>query len=173
MKAVILCGGLGTRLAEETELKPKPMVEIGGRPILWNILKHYAHYGFREFALALGYKSDFLKRYFLESYHLESNLTVHLDKGQVNAHEQEREDRLVHLVDTGDKTQTGGRVKRLTHLLDNETFMLTYGDGVCNVNLQRLLDFHSAHGKLATVTPPMVNVCFIDLTGVWCNDKRH
>lgn len=152
MKAVILCGGLGTRLAEETELKPKPMVEVGGRPILWHILKLYAHHGIREFALALGYKGDCIKRYFLESYHLESNLTIHLGKGKVDAHDQEREDWIVHLVDTGTQTQTGGRVKRLAHLLDNETFMLTYGDGVSNVNLQKLLAFHRAHGKLATVT---------------------
>jgi glucose-1-phosphate cytidylyltransferase len=152
MKAVILCGGLGTRLAEETELKPKPMVEVGGRPILWHILKLYAHHGIREFALALGYKGDCIKRYFIESYHLESNLTIYLGKGKVDAHDQEREDWIVHLVDTGMQTQTGGRVKRLAHLLDTETFMLTYGDGVSNVNIQKLLAFHRAHGKLATVT---------------------
>lgn len=152
MKAVILCGGLGTRLSEETELKPKPMVEVGGRPILWHILKHYAHYGFKEFALALGYKGEYIKRFFLEYYHLDSNLTVHLGKGHADAHEQKREDWVVHLVDTGTQTQTGGRIKRLAHLLGNETFMLTYGDGVSNVSLTRLLEFHRAHGKLATVT---------------------
>ena len=152
MKAVILCGGLGTRLSEGTDLRPKPMVEVGGRPILWHILKHYAHYGFNEFALALGYKGECIKRFFLEYYHLDSNLTVHLSKGRAEAHEGKREDWVVHLVDTGTQTQTGGRLKRLTHLLGNETFMLTYGDGVSNVNFTRLLEFHRAHGKLATVT---------------------
>lgn len=152
MKVVILCGGLGTRLSEETELKPKPLVEIGGRPILWHILKLYAHHGFKEFALALGYKGDSIKRFFLEYYHLDSNLTVNLGKGRVEAHEREHEDWIVHMVDTGNQTQTGGRVKRLAHLLDNETFMMTYGDGVANVDLRKLLEFHRAHGKLATVT---------------------
>jgi glucose-1-phosphate cytidylyltransferase len=152
MKVVILCGGLGTRLAEETELKPKPMVEIGGRPVLWHILKMYAHYGFKEFALALGYKGEYIKRFFLEYYHLDSNLTVHLNKGEARVHDRDREDWVVHLVDTGNQTQTGGRIKRLAHLLDGETFMLTYGDGVSNVNLRQLLDFHRSHGKLATVT---------------------
>ena len=152
MKTVILCGGLGTRLSEGTDLRPKPMVEVGGRPILWHILKHYAHYGFNEFALALGYKGECIKRFFLEYYHLDSNLTVHLSKGRAEAHEGKREDWVVHLVDTGTQTQTGGRLKRLTHLLGNETFMLTYGDGVSNVNFTRLLEFHRAHGKLATVT---------------------
>jgi len=152
MKVVILCGGLGTRLSEETELKPKPLVEIGGRPILWHILKLYAHHGFKEFALALGYKGDSIKRFFLEYYHLDSNLTVNLSKGEARAHEREHEDWIVDLIDTGNQTQTGGRIKRLAHLLDGETFMLTYGDGLSNVNLRRLLEFHRAHGKLATVT---------------------
>jgi glucose-1-phosphate cytidylyltransferase len=152
MKVVILCGGLGTRLSEETELKAKPMVEIGGRPILWHILKHYAHYGFKEFALALGYKGESIKRYFLEYYHLDSNLTVHLSKGEARAHDHGREDWTVHLVDTGSQTQTGGRLMRLSPLLDGKTFMMTYGDGVSNVDLRRLAEFHRAHGKLATVT---------------------
>jgi glucose-1-phosphate cytidylyltransferase len=152
MKVVILCGGLGTRLSEETELKAKPMVEIGGRPILWHILKHYAHYGFKEFGLALGYKGESIKRFFLEYYHLDSNLTVHLSKGEARAHEHDREDWIVHLVDTGSQTQTGGRLKRMAHLLDRKTFMMTYGDGVSNVDLRQLVEFHRAHGKLATVT---------------------
>jgi glucose-1-phosphate cytidylyltransferase len=152
MKVVILCGGSGSRLAEETELKPKPMVEIGGRPILWHILKHYAHYGFNEHVLALGYKGEQIKQYFMEYYHLSSNLTVHLAKGRAEAHDQQREDWTVHLVDTGHQTQTGGRIKRLAALLDNETFLMTYGDGVSNVDLKRLLEFHRAHNKLATVT---------------------
>lgn len=152
MKVVILCGGFGSRLAEETELKPKPMIEIGGRPILWHILKHYAHYGFKEHVLALGYKGEAIKRFFLEYYHLSSSLTLNLAKGQANAHDQEREDWTVHLVDTGNQTQTGGRIKRLGSLIGNETFMMTYGDGVSNVDLKRLLEFHRAHKKLATVT---------------------
>ncbi len=153
MKVVILCGGLGTRLSEETELKPKPMVEIGGRPILWHILKHYAHYGFNEFALALGYKGEVIKRYLLEYYYLSSSLTVQLDEGKATAHQhKERENWRVHLVDTGNQTQTGGRLKRLAVLLEQETFMMTYGDGVSNVNLRKLLEFHRSHKKLATVT---------------------
>lgn len=152
MKVVILCGGLGTRLAEETELKPKPMVEIGGRPILWHILKHYSHYGYREFALALGYKGEVIKRYFLEFHNLDSDLTINLATGQAISHDRERENWIVHLIDTGNQTQTGGRIKRLTPLLKGETFMLTYGDGVSNVDLHRLLEFHRAHGRLATVT---------------------
>jgi glucose-1-phosphate cytidylyltransferase len=152
MKAVILCGGLGSRLAEETEIKPKPMVEIGGRPILWHILKCYAHYGFKEHILALGYKGDVIKQFFLDYYHLSGSLTVYLGKGQAIAHDGDRENWTVHLVDTGTQTQTGGRIKRLTELIGKETFMLTYGDGVCNVDLRKLLEFHRAHGKLATVT---------------------
>jgi glucose-1-phosphate cytidylyltransferase len=153
MKVVILCGGLGTRLSEETELKPKPMVEIGGRPILWHILKHYAHYGFNEFALALGYKGEVIKRYLLEYYYLSSSLTIQLDKGKATAHQhKERENWRVHLVDTGNQTQTGGRLKRLSELIGQETFMMTYGDGVSNVNLTKLLEFHRSHKKLATVT---------------------
>ncbi len=152
MKVVILCGGLGTRLSEETELKPKPMVEIGERPILWHILKHYAYYGFNEFALALGYKGEIIKRFFLEHYYLSSSLSVQLAKGQATAHDKDREDWLVHLVDTGSQTQTGGRLKRLQGLIGQETFMMTYGDGVSNVDLKRLLEFHRSHKKLATVT---------------------
>jgi len=153
MKVVILCGGLGTRLSEETELKPKPMVEIGGRPILWHILKHYAHYGFNEFALALGYKGEVIKRYLLEYYYLSSSLTVQLDEGKAVAHQdKQRENWKVHLVDTGHSTQTGGRLKRLSELIGQETFMVTYGDGVSNVDLNRLLAFHRSHKRLATVT---------------------
>lgn len=152
MKVIILCGGFGTRLSEETELRPKPMVEIGGRPILWHIMRGYANYGFKEFVLALGYKGEVIKRYFLDYYHLQSNLTVSLAVGAVTAHDGEREEWLVHLVDTGLTTQTGGRVKRLARWLGQETFMLTYGDGVCDANLANLLSFHRAHGKLATVT---------------------
>lgn len=152
MKVVILAGGLGTRLREETEIRPKPMVEIGGRPILWHIMKHYAHYGFREFVIGLGYKGDIIKRYFVEYYTLNSSMTVSLASGKVEVHDGEREDWVVHLVDTGLDTLTGGRVKRLEPWLKGEAFMVTYGDGVADVDLRALLRFHRAQGKLATVT---------------------
>lgn len=152
MKVVILAGGLGTRLAEETEIKPKPMVEIGGRPILWHIMKYYAHYGFKEFVIALGYKGDIIKRYFLDYYSLNSSMTIDLATGKVRMHDRESEDWVVHLIDTGQDTYTGGRVKRLEPWLKDSTFMVTYGDGVCDVNLRDLLRFHRRHGRIATVT---------------------
>jgi glucose-1-phosphate cytidylyltransferase len=152
MKVVILAGGLGTRLAEETEVKPKPMVEIGERPILWHIMKHYSHYGFNEFFIALGYKGDVIKRYFLDYFSLNGSLTVDVARGRVERHDRDCEDWLVHLMDTGFDTLTGGRVKRLEPWLRDGTFMVTYGDGVSNVDLQALLRFHRAHGRIATVT---------------------
>lgn len=152
MKVVILCGGLGTRLREETETRPKPMVEIGGRPILWHIMQGYASHGFPEFVLALGYKGDIIKRYFLDYYRLHSNLSVSLTTGAVREYDGDREEWVVHLVDTGLTTQTGGRLKRLAPWLGNETFMLTYGDGVCDANIHDLVRFHKSHGRLATVT---------------------
>jgi glucose-1-phosphate cytidylyltransferase len=152
VKVVILCGGLGTRLREETEFRPKPMVEIGGHPLLWHIMKHYAHHGFKEFVVALGYRGDFIKRYFLEYYAIKSDITICLASGDMKVHERDREDWTVHLVETGFGTQTGGRVKRLAPWLGSESFMLTYGDGVCDVDIPALLAFHRQHGKLATVT---------------------
>src|SRR5579872_4657010 len=152
MKVVILAGGLGTRLAEETEVKPKPMVEIGSRPILWHIMKHYAHYGLNEFLVALGYKGEYIKRFFLDYYALNGDMTLDLASGRVHAHERECEDWTVHLLDTGDQTQTGGRVKRLADWLRHDTFLLTYGDGLCDIDLQDLLRFHRASGRMATVT---------------------
>lgn len=152
MKVVILAGGLGSRLSEETDLKPKPMVEIGGRPILWHIMKHYAHHGFKEFFLALGYKGEAIKHYFLDHCTLEGNMTVSLADGKVKAHETQREEWLVHLIDTGIVTNTGGRVKRLEQSLKDETFMVTYGDGVSDIDLSDLLRFHRTHQRLATVT---------------------
>lgn len=152
MKVVILAGGLGTRLAEETEIKPKPMVEIGGRPILWHIMKHYAHFGFKEFFIALGYKGDVIKRYFLDYYSLTGSMTVDTASGKLLMHEREAEDWVVHLMDTGDTTYTGGRVKRLEPWLNDNTFMVTYGDGVADVDLTALLAFHRASGRIATVT---------------------
>ena len=152
MKVVILAGGQGTRLTEETELRPKPMVEIGGRPILWHIMKHYAHHGFNEFFIALGYRGEMIKRFFVDYCSLSGNLTLDLAKGMVEAHENDSEDWLVHLKDTGQQTNTGGRVKRLEPLLKDGTFMLTYGDGVSDVDLKRLLNFHRSHGRIATIT---------------------
>jgi glucose-1-phosphate cytidylyltransferase len=150
---VILCGGMGTRLREETEFRPKPMVEIGGRPILWHIMKHYSRHGFNEFFLALGYKGEQIKRYFLDFYTLSRDFTVSLEDGQVlplnhNSMERWR----VHLVDTGLNTLTGGRLKQLEPLISSGTFMLTYGDGVGNVDLDKLLAFHRSHGSLVTLT---------------------
>jgi glucose-1-phosphate cytidylyltransferase len=152
MKVVILAGGFGTRLAEETDRIPKPMVEIGGRPILWHIMKHYAHYGFKEFFIALGYKGEVIKRYFLDYYTLNGSLTINLATGEVQEHNKECEDWIVHLIDTGLETLTGGRIKRLEPWLRDGTFMVTYGDGVSDVDLRDLLRFHQSHGRLATVT---------------------
>jgi glucose-1-phosphate cytidylyltransferase len=152
MKVAILAGGFGSRLAEETEVKPKPMVEIGGRPILWHIMKHYSYYGFSDFVIALGYKGQVIKKYMVDYISLENNLTVDLKNGRVKVHDGPKHDWTVELVDTGLRTQTGGRIKRLQPFIGNETFMLTWGDGVSDVNLARLLQFHKSHGKLATLT---------------------
>jgi glucose-1-phosphate cytidylyltransferase len=152
MKVVILAGGLGTRLSEETEVRPKPMVEVGGRPILWHIMKHYAAQGFGEFCVALGYKGDVIKRFFVDLATLRGSMTVDLSDGSISRAEEEREDWTVHLVETGQDTNTGGRVGRLRDRLRDETFMLTYGDGVGTVDLRALLAFHREHGRLATVT---------------------
>lgn len=152
MKAVILAGGLGTRLAEETEIKPKPMVEIGGQPIIWHIMKHYAHFGLKEFVIALGYKGEVIKRYFLDYFSLNGNMSIDFASGDVQTHSRECEDWVVHLRDTGSETYTGGRVKRLEPYLNGETFMVTYGDGVCDINLEDLMKFHRSHGRIATVT---------------------
>jgi glucose-1-phosphate cytidylyltransferase len=152
MKTVILAGGLGTRLAEETEVKPKPMVEIGGYPILWHIMKHYAHYGFKEFFIALGYKGEVIKRFFLDYYSCSGNISIDFSTHEVETHSRDCEDWVVHLKDTGQETHTGGRVRRLQEWLKDDTFMVTYGDGVCNVDLKELLAFHKSHGRIATVT---------------------
>lgn len=159
MKTVLLCGGLGTRLSEETQVKPKPMVEIGGRPILWHIMKSYERYNVRDFVLALGYKGEVIKDYFLHYHARQSNLTVHLKSGQIDYSNPTAEDWNVSLVDTGAETMTGGRLLRLKpQLLDGGTFMLTYGDGLSNVDITALLNFHRSHGRIATVTavrPPV------------------
>lgn len=152
MKVVILAGGLGTRLSEETENKPKTMVQVGGHEMLWHIMKIYAHHGFKEFVVALGYKGEVIKRYFLDHHLLNSTMTVSLANGDVTVHEGEHLDWTVHLVDTGLDTMTGGRIKRLAKWLGDETFMLTYSDGVADIDIRRLLEFHRAQGRLATVT---------------------
>lgn len=152
MKVALLAGGMGTRLSEETDVRPKPMVEIGGHPILWHIMNIYAASGFDDFVIALGYKGEVIKEYFLNFHPHTSDFTVHLASGAVNYHANKAPNWTVTLVDTGLKTQTGGRIKRLKPWLGNETFMLTYGDGVGNVNLKALLEFHRSHGRLVTVT---------------------
>jgi glucose-1-phosphate cytidylyltransferase len=152
MRAVLLAGGLGTRLAEETEVRPKPMVEIGGRPILWHIMSHYATYRVTEFVVALGYKSEVVKRFFIEYTRYLGSLSVNLSHGEVTHLEETGVDWTVHLIDTGLNTNTGGRVKRVADFLKSRTFMLTYGDGVSDVDVHSLLRFHRATGKLATVT---------------------
>jgi len=152
MKVVILAGGFGTRLAEETSSLPKPMVQIGTYPILWHIMKIYASHGFNEFVIALGYKAEIVKNYFLHYDDLSGDLTVDLRAGRVDKVRRHDEDWLVHLVDTGIATMTGGRIKRLENLLGNETFMLTYGDGLCDVDIAALTTFHRARKAVATIT---------------------
>lgn len=153
IKTVILCGGMGTRLSEETSLRPKPMVEIGDRPMLWHIMNLYNTYGFNEFVLALGFKGDFIKNYFLNYHALMSDISINLSTGKTSFSSNDIEDWNVNLVDTGQNTLTGGRLLRLKDLLKNEEyFMVTYGDGLSNVNIEKLVDFHISHGKIATVT---------------------
>ncbi len=153
MKAVILAGGRGSRLAEETSLRPKPMVEIGGKPILWHIMRIYSAHDINEFVIALGYKAEIIKEYFLNFFAFNNDISLDLATGRTVIHNGKQPNWKIHLVDTGMDTQTGSRVKRLERWLENDdTFMLTYGDGVANVDIQRLLAFHRSHGKLATVT---------------------
>lgn len=152
MKVAILAGGLGTRLSEETTIKPKPMVEIGGRPILWHIMNIYSAYGFKEFVIALGHKGEVIKDYFLNYRYRSRNLTVNLNSGDITICDGKNEDWLVHLLDTGTETGTGGRVKQVAEFVGDETFMLTYGDGVGNVNIPRLIDYHKSQRKLVTMT---------------------
>ena len=154
MKAVILCGGIGTRLREETEFRPKPMVEIGGRPILWHIMKVFARHQLRDFVLCLGYRGNMIKEYFLNYEAMNNDFTISLEHSRqieyYGSHEEH--DFRVTLVDTGPDTMTGGRVKRVERYVDGDTFMVTYGDGLADIDIARLLEFHRSHGKLATVT---------------------
>lgn len=154
MKVVMLCGGLGTRLREETEFRPKPMVEIGGRPILWHILKMYAHYGFREFVLCLGYRGSMIKDYFLNYEAMNSDFTICLgqDSNIQYCGGHGEQGFCVTLSDTGSETLTGGRIKRVQKYTDGRTFMVTYGDGLADLDIGRLVEYHKSHGKLATVT---------------------
>ena len=167
MKVVILAGGLGTRLSEETSLRPKPMAEIGDRPILWHIMKIYSHFGFNEFIICLGYKGYVIKEYFSNYFLHNCDVTFDMRNNEMCVHENVNEPWKVTLVDTGAETMTGGRVKRIQPYVDGETFMLTYGDGVSDVNVKALADFHAAHGKTATLTAvqPLGRFGALDLVG--------
>lgn len=152
MKVVILAGGFGTRLAEYTDIKPKPMVEIGENPLLWHIMKLYGHYNHHDFYIALGYKGHVIKEYFLNYYSLNSDFSVDLSNGTITHHHKKAVDWNVTLIDTGKESMTGGRVKRMKPYIGNETFFLTYGDGVADINLDKLLQFHRSHGRMVTIT---------------------
>jgi len=165
MKTVILCGGRGTRLSEETSIQPKPMIKIGGMPIIWHIMNIYNHYGHNEFILALGYKGEIIKEYFLNYHALNSDLVIDISTGKVSSQNSQKKNWKVELIDTGENTMTGGRLLRLESLLRSQgTFMLTYGDGVANIDLKALLEFHKSHGKLATITAVRPSARFGDLT---------
>ena len=152
MKVVILAGGFGTRISEESHLKPKPMIEIGEMPILWHIMKHYSHYGFNEFVICLGYKSHVIKDYFANYFLHNSDITFDLQNNNMEIHRSKSENWKVTLVETGLNTMTGGRVKRIKEYVGNEPFMLTYGDGVSDLNITELVEFHKSHGKLVTMS---------------------
>ncbi|CAB5525291.1 Glucose-1-phosphate cytidylyltransferase [Pseudomonas putida] len=152
MKTVILAGGLGTRISEESHLRPKPMIEIGGKPIIWHIMKIYSHYGINDFVICLGYKGYVIKEYFANYFLHMSDVTFDMSENRMHIHNRNAEPWRVTLVDTGENTATGGRIKRIRDYVGDETFCLTYGDGVADVNVPSLIDFHKSHGKLATVT---------------------
>lgn len=152
MKVVILAGGLGTRISEETHVKPKPMVEIGGKPIIWHIMKHYSHHGFNDFVVCLGYKGYYVKEWFNNYFLHNSDVTFDLETNVVTHHRSRSEKWKITLVDTGEQSMTGGRIKRIREHIGDETFMLTYGDGLSDVDIQQLVEFHKAHKKIATVT---------------------
>lgn len=155
MKVVILAGGFGTRITEESQYKPKPMIEIGGMPILWHIMKTYSHYGFNDFIICAGYKQEYIKEWFADYSIHTSDVTFSLKSGEVTIHKRHAEEWNVTVVDTGLETMTGGRIKRIQPYVGNEAFMMTYGDGVCDVDIAKLVEFHNSHGKLATLTAVM------------------
>jgi glucose-1-phosphate cytidylyltransferase len=163
---LILAGGFGSRLSEETVAKPKPMVEVGSDPILWHILKHYAHYGYADFVIALGYRGEMIKQYFAQFATLAGDIVVQTGQGLVQRNRAETDDWTVHLVDTGHDTATGGRMRKVAHLL-GDTFMMTFGDGVSDVDISRLIEFHHAHGHLATITAvrPPARFGHVELNG--------
>ena len=163
MKVIILAGGFGSRLSEYTDKIPKPMVTIGSRPILWHIMSTYASFGYNDFYLALGYKAELIKDYFLHYRSLNTDFTVDLSNGTVESHQTDETDWRVTLVDTGLETMTGGRIKRLKKFVGNEPFMLTYGDGVANIDIDALLKFHKSHGKMVTLTAVRPSARFGDL----------
>jgi glucose-1-phosphate cytidylyltransferase len=167
MKVVLLAGGLGTRLSEETVLKPKPMVEIGGMPILWHIMKIYSYYGYNDFIICLGYKGYLVKEYFANYFLHKADVTIDLKKNAMEVHESEAEPWKITLVDTGDNSMTGGRIKRIQKYIEDETFMLTYGDGVGDIKVDKLIEYHNGHGKLFTVTSVQPSGRFgaLDLSG--------
>ena len=170
MKVAILAGGMGTRLAEETDQRPKALVEIGGKPILWHIMKYYSSYGYNEFIIALGYKKEAIIRYFLDLHYYSSDLTISTGDGSITVHGQRREpDWIVHLIDTGLLSDTGGRIKRLAPYIGSSTFMLTWCDGLSDVDLESLLAFHRSHGKVATVTAVRAPARF----GYFKLDREH
>jgi len=154
MKTVILCGGKGTRLREETEFRPKPMVQVGSKPILWHIMKIYAHYGHKDFVICLGYKGDMIKEYFLNYEMMNNDFTIPLgNRDEIQIHSgHEEKDWNVTLADTGEESQTGARVKKIEKYIDDDIFMLTYGDGVSQINIDNLIEFHKSHGKIGTMT---------------------
>ena len=152
MKVLLLAGGFGTRLSEETEIRPKPMIEIGGKPILWHIMKIYSNYGFNEFVILLGYKGYYIKEYFANYFLHQSDITIDMSNGQMEVHNNTSEPWKVTLLDTGLDSMTGGRVKRAQDFIGNNRFMLTYGDGVADINIEELLKFHASHGKAMTMT---------------------
>ena len=160
MKVVIFAGGLGTRISEETDARPKPMVEIGGKPILWHIMKIYNHFGFNEFIICLGYKGYVIKEYFMHYFLHNSDITIELGSNNIEIHDTNTEAFKVTLVETGLNTKTAGRLKQVQKYIGDEDFMLTYGDGVCDVNLKELLAFHKSHNKIATVTSVQMDARF-------------
>lgn len=167
MKTVIMAGGYGSRISEETDVRPKPMVEIGGRPMLWHILMMFSHHGYQDYIIALGYKGEVIKRYFVDYCSLNCNLRLEMQTGQVTMERGARQNWNIELVDTGLKTQTGGRLKRLARYLGNETFLMAWGDGLCDVDLRKVLEFHRGHGHLATVVAvrPRARFGCLDLDG--------